>query len=216
MPTLIGRNTRLEVEKTLATGKTITAISKANPGVITFATSAHGIANGDIFVLDSITGMVELDGQIAKATGVTGVSVTIKGINTTNFGTFTPGGSSVAKEITAWSTIGKTRSLNAGSVSPNKLDSTTLLDSDKQFVLGQNETPEVTVEALSDVFASGMIKVEDASRAGTALGFRATMSDSTTRVFRGYVSLPSENIPLADLVTQGFSIVQIKRRLAYA
>ncbi|HJT63072.1 MAG TPA: phage tail tube protein [Burkholderiales bacterium] len=216
MATLIGRNTRVEVEKTLASGKSITAISKANPGVITFATSAHGIANGDIFVLESITGMVELEGQIAKATGVSGVSVSIKGIDTTGFGTFTSGGGSVAKEITAWSTLGKARSLNAGTVAPNKLDSTVLIDSDKSFVLGQNETPEVAVEALSDVFASGMIKIESSSRSGTALGFRATMSDNSTRVFRGYVSLPSENIPLADLVTQGFSIVQIKRRMAYA
>lgn len=216
MATLIGRNTRVEVEKTLASGKTINAISKANPGVITFATTAHGIANGDIFVLENIIGMVELDGQIAKATGVAAAAVTIKGINTLTFGTFTSGGGSVAKEITAWSTLGKARSLNAGSVSPNKLDSTVLIDSDKAFVLGQNETPEVAVEALSDVFASGMIKVEDASRANTALGFRATMSDGSTRIFRGYVSLPSENIPLADLVTQGFSIVQIKRRMAYA
>ena len=216
MATVIGRNTRLEVEKTLATGKSITAISKANPGVITFTTTAHGIANGDIFFLESITGMVELEGQIAKATGVTGVSVSIKGIDTSGFGTFTTGGSSVAKEITAWSTLGKTRSLNAGAPALNKLDSTVLLDSEKSFVLGQNDTPEVSVEALSDVFTSGMAKIETAARAGTALGFRATMSDSTTRVFRGYVNLPSENIPLADLVTQGFSIVQIKRRLAYA
>lgn len=208
---LIGRNTRVEVESTLDAAKVVTAITKANPGVATSAT--HGYANGDVIVLKDIAGMTELDGQIVRAANVTTNTFDLEGIDTTNFGTFTSGN---AHKISAWVTLGEARSLNAGSVSPNKLDSTTLLDSEKQYVLGQSDTPEVSVEALSNPLATAAVKVEAAARAGTALGFRVTMSDSSKRLIRGFVSLPAENIPLSELVTASFSIVQIKRRLAYA
>jgi len=208
---LIGRNTRLEVEQTLDTAKAVTAITKANPGVATSA--SHGYANGDVIVLTDVVGMTEVDGQIVRAANVTVNTFDLEGIDTTNFGTFTSGN---AKKISAWTTLGKARTLNAGSVAPNKLDTTVLLDSEKQFELGQSDVPEVQVNSLSEPTAAGMVKIDTAARNATALGFRVTMSDNSKRIFRGFVSLPSEDIPLSDLVTQGFSIVQIKRRLAYA
>ena len=211
MATLIGRNTRVEVESTLDAAKVVTAITKANPGVAT--STAHGYANGDVVVLKDIVGMTELDGQIVRAANIATNTFELEGIDTTLFGTFTSGN---AHKISVWTTLGEARSLNAGGISPNKLDSTTLLDSEKQFVLGQSETPEVTVEQLANPLAAAAVKVETAARTAAALGFRVTLSDSSKRIFRGYVSLPAENIPLSDLVTASFSIVQIKRRLAYA
>ena len=211
MPALIGRNTRLEVESTLDAVKTITAITKANPGVAT--STAHGYTNGDVVVLEPIAGMTELDGQIVRVANITTNTFELEGIDTTAFGTFTSG--SVAK-ISVWATLGKARTLTAGSPGLNRLDATVLLDSEKQYDLGPSETPEITVSGLSDPTAAASLLVEKAARNGTYLGFRVTMSDNSKRIFRGQMSLPTESIPLNDLVTADFGITQRKRRLAYA
>ena len=60
----IGKNVTIEVEKTLDTAITITALTTANPGEAT--ATAHGLANGDIIVLNVAGGMVELDGQAVR------------------------------------------------------------------------------------------------------------------------------------------------------
>jgi hypothetical protein len=206
----IGRNTRVEVEQTLDVVKPITGITKASTAVVTSAT--HGYANGDVVVLENIVGMTELDGQIVRVANVAASTYELEGIDSTLFGTFTSGG---GRKISAWQTLGEARSVNAGSVSLNRLDASTLLDSEKQYVLGQPDTPEISFEALSNPFAPAAQKVEAAARSGAALGFRLTLSDNSKRLFRGLVSLPAESIPLGALATATFSATQIKRRLAF-
>lgn len=53
----------------IETAKNITAITQANPGVIT--SNAHGFSNGDDVFTDSITGMIELNGRTFRVAGVT-------------------------------------------------------------------------------------------------------------------------------------------------
>lgn len=212
MAVLIGRNTRVEVETSLDTAKTITAITKANPGVAT--STAHGFTNGDIIVFDdNLAGMVELAGQIVRVANITSNTFELEGVDTSLYGTFTSG---TCREILTFTTLGEARTLTAGGTTPPRLDTTTLLDSEKQFVFGQSDTPELTVEAISNPLGTAMLIVEAAARSNTAKGFKVTMSDSSKRLFRGYISLPAESVPLGDVVTANFSITQIKRRLAYA
>src|SRR6266704_6061068 len=56
-------------EPILETGKTITAITQANPGVVTSA--AHGYANGDWITISGVGGMVNLNGNTFIIAGVT-------------------------------------------------------------------------------------------------------------------------------------------------
>lgn len=76
-------------------GKTITAITKANPGVVT--ATAHGFSNGDWVKLYEIVGMGELNSRTAVVAGVTANTFQLKdvfgnNINTTNYGTYVSGG----------------------------------------------------------------------------------------------------------------------------
>lgn len=75
--------------------KTITAITKASPGVLT--SNAHGFSNGDEIVIASIGGMTELNGRNFIVAGVTANTFTLVdlwgvAVNTTNFTTYTSGG----------------------------------------------------------------------------------------------------------------------------
>ena len=78
-----------------SSAKTITAITKANPGVLT--SNSHGFSNGDEVFIDSVGGMTELNGRnylIANSTTNTFTLTDLFGVavNSTNFTTFTSGG----------------------------------------------------------------------------------------------------------------------------
>ena len=78
-----------------SSAKTITAITKANPGVLT--SNSHGFSNGDEVFIDNVGGMTELNGRnylIANSTTNTFTLTDLFGVavNTTNFTTFTSGG----------------------------------------------------------------------------------------------------------------------------
>lgn len=80
----------------LETAKTISAITEANPGVVT--ATAHGYSNGDLVILANLGGMVELSGRtvvVANKTTDTFELQDVHGnnINTTAFTTYTSGGS---------------------------------------------------------------------------------------------------------------------------
>ena len=73
-----------------SSAKTITAITKANPGVLT--SNSHGFSNGDEVFIDSVGGMTELNGRnylIANSTTNTFTLTDLFGVavNTTNFTT---------------------------------------------------------------------------------------------------------------------------------
>jgi hypothetical protein len=83
-------------ESVIEAAKTISAATKASPGVIT-ATS-HGYSNGDEIYIDSVAGMTELNGRNYRVANVTTHTFTLTdlynvAINTTSFTTYTSGGS---------------------------------------------------------------------------------------------------------------------------
>ena len=82
----------------LETGLTITGISKANPGVLTY--TGTDPANGDWMYLSGIGGMTELNGRYVKVAGVDAGANTFQltdihgggNINTNGYNTYTSGG----------------------------------------------------------------------------------------------------------------------------
>ena len=89
-----------------ATDKNITAITKADPGVVT--SSSHGFSDGDEIYIDSVGGMTELNVRnylVANSTTNTFTLQDLHGndIDTTNFTTYTSGGT--ATEIFEVSTV---------------------------------------------------------------------------------------------------------------
>lgn len=75
--------------------KTITAVSQANPGVVTSA--AHGMVNGTVLVISGIVGMTQLNGNRYKVANVTTNTFTLQtlaGVNvdTTSYTAYSSGG----------------------------------------------------------------------------------------------------------------------------
>lgn len=78
----------IAVQTVLGAAKTITAISKASPAVVT---ATHDFIVGDIVLL-KITGMRQLDYAVKRVSAVsTTVSFTLEGVDSTLFDTFVSG-----------------------------------------------------------------------------------------------------------------------------
>ena len=73
MSTQTGRNVRVEIAATYDTAKTVSAVTKANPGVA--SSTSHGMANGAIgYFSDTTEGMNELAGGALAATAGEGTT----------------------------------------------------------------------------------------------------------------------------------------------
>lgn len=211
MAHLIARNCRVEVQKTLGTPVTVQSVSKAAEGVV--GATGHGFANGDV-VIFSASGMSEIDGQICRISDVATDEFTAEGLNTTNFGTFTAG---TATKVVAWSTLAKVQTLEAGATTAERRDAMVLLDTEKQYVYGAADTPEISANGLSDLNSESIQLIIAAAETNTALGFRVTFNgQSASRLFRGLTTQPGESISVDQLVTSGFSVTRQRRYMAYA
>lgn len=70
--------------------KTISAVTKANPGKVTTSTN-HGFSNGQQIYHSGVGGMIQLNGNVYTIT-VTAVNQYTIGVDTTGYTTFTAGG----------------------------------------------------------------------------------------------------------------------------
>lgn len=186
-----GINTRVEIQATLDTAKTITAITKANPGVATSA--SHGYANGDTVVL-AIDGMVELNGVACRVANVAANTFELEGIDTTSFGTFSSG---TAKEVLTWDTFASLQNIELPNQEVAKIDVTTLHDTQRQETLG---LPGAVSGTMSGLFAPTEVAVtnmRNATRASSPRAFRITFETQQKAIFNADVS-----------AGQGFSIQQ--------
>ena len=84
-----------------ATTVAISAITNANPGVLTTAT--HGLTNDDVVLIKNVGGMVEVNDTYYKVAVLSTTTFSLKdddtdaAIDTTGFGTFTPVGGTIRK-----------------------------------------------------------------------------------------------------------------------
>ena len=79
----------------LEANKTITGITKANPGVVT--STAHGFSNGDTVVISGVVGMTQVNGKRFKVANVAANTFELQDIdgnnvNTSSYTTYSSGG----------------------------------------------------------------------------------------------------------------------------
>ena len=72
------------------TAKNITAITKADPAVVT--SSSHGFVNGDHVWINSVVGMTEVNGRRYTVANKTTNTFELSGVDSTNYTTYSSGG----------------------------------------------------------------------------------------------------------------------------
>lgn len=175
------------MESAIAAAKTITAITKAAPGVV--SSTAHGYANGDIVLLE-VQGMLELHGRLFKVVNQAADSFQLAGpdgstgLDTSAFTTFTSG---TAKKVTLGTTLTGCMDFNSAGGDIKTIDATTVHDTqDVEVVVGATaQSYEMTVQWDPASAAQQAMKAAFIARANKA--FKIRWPDGAYILFYGTV-----------------------------
>lgn len=207
----LGRNVKVEVGKTFSAPISITALTQANPGVAT--ATAHGLANGAHGII-SAAGMVQLDGQLIRVASVAANTFQLEGIDTSAYTAFTSG---TITPVSAWDTIGNARGLTADQQQTNKIDITTLLDTEKQEIFDIPNAVTFSVDAFFDPASAANVTILKASRANAQIPVRVTFSGNQKYIFNAYVSGGDAfSMDIGQPATTQYQFTAIRNRLFFA
>lgn len=174
-------NVAVSVQSALAVAKTISAISKALPGVV--SSTAHGYANGD-YVLIEAQGMYQLNNRVMRVSAVATDSFTLEGEDTTNYADFTSG---TAKKITFGTTLATLTNINASGGDFDFIDTTTIHDSIKTQIPGLANPSTYSFESFWDPSDSGLVSLKSASDSQSQRALLFSFANGQKFVFNGYV-----------------------------
>ncbi len=175
-------NVAIAMQSALAAAKTLTAITKANPGVVT--STAHGYANGD-YVLLTINGMRQLNERVCRVANQTANTFELEGIDTTLFDTFTSG---TAEGITFGTSISTATSMSASGGNFDFIDTTTIHSNARTQMPGLPAAASYTFDNIWDVSDAGLLAMKAASDAQAMRAFKFTFgTGGQIMVFAGYV-----------------------------
>ena len=177
-------NTAVAMQSTLGVAKTITAISKASAAVVT---GTHDFAIGDLIVIKSVVGMVEINERVVRVLSVsTTVSFVCEALDSSAFTAYVSGGT--ATKVTALVGFDNATSFNYPEPSPNRIDVTTIHQTQKTEVFGLDESPQISMSTLSDPTSATMVAVKAASLAKTTRVFKVTLQNGNVLIMNAYVA----------------------------
>ncbi|EJE49576.1 Phage tail protein [Acidovorax sp. CF316] len=193
------------IATTYGSVKTVTAITNANPGVITSA--AHGLLNGAFYELKS--GWQKISDRVFKASNVATNALDVTGIDTTDTNRFAAGtGIGSLREITAWTQI------------PQILEFTTS-GGDQQFANFsfleedyERQLPTVTsaqsiqIGIGDDPTLPGYIALKAAGEARAIRAIKVTLPNGAVLLYNGYISFNE-----TPTLTKG-SVMQVRATIS--
>lgn len=206
-------NVAVAVQSSLAAPVTINAITKANPGVVTY--TGTDPVNGEYVVLN-IQGMFQLDGMVVRVTNVNAGSNTfeLEGIDTTAFETFISGTFEV---ITFGTSITSATTVNPSGGDLDFIDTTTIHKNFKTQIPGASNPSNLAMDHHWDISDAGLLALKSAADAEAKRAFKFTFGvGGQIMVFSGYVGatlLPAGQAQ--DKVTTPTVITMFSRPMYY-
>lgn len=167
----------------IATGsggaKTITAITVGNPAIVTSA--AHGLTNGSVADLAAIVGTmsVPLNGTKRVVSNVTANTFALLDVDTTGL-TYTSGGTATPATYTK---INGVKSFDGFDGAASELDTTDLDSTAMEYISGLKDEGKFGFEAKVLKTDAGQIALRAARTAGTVVGMKLTLPDTSVATF---------------------------------
>lgn len=202
---------QVAIQSALAAADTISAITKANPGVVT--ATAHGLNNGD-YVKLTVQGMYQVDSRIFRVANKTTDTFELEGENTTAYDTFSSG---TAEAITFGTTMSTASGLQASGGDFDFIDVTTIHDNVKKQVPGTAAAGVYTFENLWDPSDTALVALKAASDNQAQRSIRITFAGGQKVLFNSYVGctlLPTGNAQ--DKVVTQATLTMFGRPTVYA
>ena len=174
-------NVAVSVQSALAATKTITAITKASPGVCSSTT--HGYSNGD-YVLLTVQGMYQVNYRVFRVASVAADTFALEGEDSTNYGTFVSG---TAAKITFGTSLATLTSINASGGDFDFIDTTTIHDNIKTQVPGLPNPATYTFESFWDPSDAGLVALKSASDSQAQRAILFAFANGQKFTFNAYV-----------------------------
>lgn len=207
-------NVAVAMQSALGTQNTITAITKASPGVVTY--SGSDPSNGD-YILLTVQGMYQLNARVFRVANVNagGNTLELEGENTTNYDTFTSG---YFEPITFGTTVSTLTNLSSSGGDLNFLRTTTIHTNQETQLPGTTNPITYNFDSIWDASDTGLAALKTAYQAGSARCFKFTFgTGGPIMVFNGYVGASLAPVGSAgELVTTPVAITQFGAPTYYA
>lgn len=185
-----------------AAAKTITAITKAKPAVVTAA--AHGLVDGGVVSIDGVDGMVELNGRRFIVNALSVDTFELVGVDSTGYGTYTGDGQAIAASWAAFCELtgynrqgGSTPEINATTICSDAAEYETDIPDFGTTQLDYNHAPDVAVQRA----------LEAAHLVGDVIGVRVVLpKNGGTKVQLGTIQQTSEQSSNGNLWTGSLTL----------
>jgi hypothetical protein len=174
-------NVQVAIQSALAAADTITAITKANPGVA--SSTAHGMTDGT-YAKITAEGMHQVDSRVFRVDNAATNAFDLEGENTTAFDTFTSG---FAEAITFGINMTTATGLTASGGDFDFIDVTTIHDNVRKQVPGLASAASYSFECLWDPSDTALAALKVASDNQAQRAIRFTFAGGQIVVFNGYV-----------------------------
>ena len=179
---------------TAGTSKTITAITRANPGVVTAV--AHGFSTGNRIAFSNVVGMTQVNGNVYTITVIDEDTFSI--VDTSSFTAYSSAGTA---SLISTLTVADTSGINAGYVvnSPNSNGYTS-----SQTVTSVDSTTQLTISDAPNSIPNGTILFIDEGSSLTSVPFIANIFVSSQQTASATISsqVPSSFIAEKNAFTQ--------------
>lgn len=206
-------NVQVAIQSALGTALTVSAISKASPGVVTY--TGTDPSNGDYHLLE-VQGMTQINNRVVRVANVNGGSNTYEaeGINTTSYDTFSSGSST---PITFGTTLSVVRNMTSSGGDFDMIDKTTIHDLARSQIPGAANAIVFNMECFWDPSDAGLAALAAASDIKAKRAVRITFADGSKYLFNGYVACAMAPQGSAqDLVTTPVTITVDGRGTFYS
>jgi hypothetical protein len=171
---------------TLST-KTITALSNANPGVVT--STAHALANGAVGIITGVVGTVQVNNRAFVVANQAANTFELRGVDTTvaqGYGIYTSGGIFTPYTMTE---VAEVRSFgDAFNGEASDIDVTHLRSTGKEYLTGLPEFGNVSLNLwLPATNDAGQVRLRNLRETQTAAAFTITLPSGQISSFVGLV-----------------------------
>lgn len=176
--------TRIYMQSAIGSAQVVSAITKDNPGVVTYVGTDP--TNGDYIAFTDMFGMTELEGAMVKAANVVGGSNTfeMEDQNTTGYGTFSTGNMQV---VTLGTEIGDGTGLTISGFEQQFAEYNLLRDRITRRVPTVVSGGNIEVPMIWDPTTAAAAALLVAADTAQRLGFKVLFPDGLEMLFFGYI-----------------------------
>lgn len=201
----------VSMQSALGATKTISGITKANPGVATSA--SHGITNGT-YLLHLISGMRQLNNRVFRAANIATNTWELEGEDTTNYDTFSAG---TAAAITFGTVLSTITDVQASGGEAERVPTTTIHDTQATELLGVTSPLVFALQGYWDPSDAGQRALIAASILKAFRCFHVAWPDGRRALFYGQVSAPGNPTGGAQqLVSTPFTVTSFGQPTYYS